>query len=309
MSRSRQRRSAGVTEAKKPRDGSAELTAAASFLRRQIHGPIRLAVVLGSGYSSILDSLAIERRVPFGAVPGLVSGSVEGHLGAFVAARVADEPVLFLAGRAHVYEGFSAAQVAMPMRILAALGIQVVLLTNAAGGIHPRLSPGSFMILRDHLNFQGDNPLIGVPPDGLPRFPDMTRVYDPEFRGLLRQAAKTAGVSAREGVYLAVTGPSFETPAEIRAFRSLGADAVGMSTVPEAIVARQCGLRVAGLSLITNRAAGLSRGTLTHDEVLARGKAASAAAGRLILEFVRLAMIALRLPCDPVPVQTSGRAS
>jgi inosine/guanosine/xanthosine phosphorylase family protein len=182
------------------------------------------------------------------------------------------------------------------MRIIAALGVEIVVLTNAAGGIHRDLTAGSFMILRDHINLQGVNPLTGPELEGQSRFVDMTSVYDLELRRMLRRAAKTVRVTAREGVYLAVAGPSYETPAEVRAFHRLGADAVGMSTVAEAIVARQCGLRVAGLSLITNKAAGLSCGALSHDDVLARGRTASAAVGRWINEFIRLSTSAADLP-------------
>jgi inosine/guanosine/xanthosine phosphorylase family protein len=287
MNRSRQRRLSSAAP-RTLRAVGAEQVAAAGFLRERLPGRPGLAVVLGSGFADLLKSLPLEQTIPFAEVPGLVSGAVDGHPGAFVVGRVHRESVLFLAGRAHLYEGFSAAEVARPMRVLAALGVGLVLLTNAAGGIHPQLTPGRFMIIRDHINFQGVNPLTGLPFPGLERFVDLSCVYDRELRALLRRAAAAAGLEARQGVYLAVAGPSFETPAEIRAFRRLGADAVGMSTVAEAIVARQCGLRVAGLSLIANRAAGLSRGALSHAEVLACGRAAGTDAGRLIGEFVRL---------------------
>lgn len=177
-------------------------------------------------------------------------------------------------------------QVGFPMRVLADAGVETVLLTNAAGGINRALRPGDFMILRDHINLMGVNPLRGESEPGLPRFVDLTSVYDAALRGMLRASAKAVGARAKEGVYLAVSGPSYETPAEIEAFARWGADAVGMSTVPEAVVARQCGLRVAGLSCITNLAAGRGTGELSHEEVLEVGRNAGESAGRLLAEFV-----------------------
>lgn len=176
-------------------------------------------------------------------------------------------------------------QVGFPMRVLADAGVETVLLTNAAGGINRVLRPGDFMILRDHINLMGMNPLRGEPEPGLPRFVDLTCVYDASLRGMLRDSAKAVGAHAKEGVYLAVSGPSYETPAEIEAFGRWGADAVGMSTVPEAVVARQCGLRVAGLSCITNLAAGRGKGELSHEEVLEVGRSAGESAGKLLGEF------------------------
>jgi purine-nucleoside phosphorylase len=177
-------------------------------------------------------------------------------------------PVAVLSGRAHYYEGHALEQVTFAMRVLAELGIRDVLLTNAAGGVNRKFRPGDFMLLTDHINFMGANPLRGPALPQRPRFVDLTQTYHPRLSGLLRVAAKRCKLKLRSGVYLAVSGPSYETPAEIRAFARLGADAVGMSTVPEAIVARQCGLNVAGLSCITNLAAGRGRATLSHDEVL-----------------------------------------
>lgn len=178
-------------------------------------------------------------------------------------------------------------EITFPIRVLAALGVETLLLTNAAGGIHSKLRPGDFMIIRDHINLMGVNPLREVSETGRERFVDLSCIYDPDLRATLRAAHRAVCGASREGVYLAVSGPSYETPAEIRAFRRLGADVVGMSTVPEAIVARQCGIRVAGMSLISNRAAGLSRDPLSHQEVLECGRAAVEPAARIIREFVR----------------------
>lgn len=177
--------------------------------------------------------------------------------------------------------------VTFAVRALAACGIRDILLTNAAGGINPRLRVGDFMVVKDHLNFMGVNPLVGPLVPGLPRFVDLTCTYDAPWRRLLERAGRDCGLRVRSGVYLAVSGPSYETPAEIKAFRALGADAVGMSTVPEAIVARQCGLRVVAVSCITNLAAGLSRGPLSHREVLETGQRVQNDARRMLLQFVR----------------------
>jgi purine-nucleoside phosphorylase len=193
-----------------------------------------------------------------------------------------------LSGRAHFYEGHPMEVVTFPIRVLAAFGVSALLLTNAAGGIHRRLRPGDFMCLSDHINLMGVNPLRGAPVPGLERFVDLSEVYAPELRRLLAVAARKARARLHSGVYLAVSGPSYETPAEIRAFARLGADAVGMSTVPEAIVARQCGLRVAGLSCITNLAAGRARGALSHSEVLETAARVRQTAAALIEHFVKL---------------------
>jgi purine-nucleoside phosphorylase len=189
-------------------------------------------------------------------------------------------------GRAHYYEGYSMEEVTFPVRVLAAYGITHILLTNAAGGINKALRPGDLMLITDHINFMAENPLRGV--QGSSRFLDLTRTYDLPLRKLLKAAARSAGVKLKSGVYLGVTGPSYETPAEVRAFARLGADAVGMSTVPEAIVARHCGMAVAGFSCISNAAAGLSKSPVSHAEVLAVGQRASSKAAQLIREFVQL---------------------
>src|SRR5919109_511564 len=242
----------------------AKLTAAR--LRRLC--PLRptLALVLGSGFHSVPDALEVAAEAPYRNLPGFPRVRVAGHPGRLLFARIAGLPVLVLCGRAHFYEGYSMDEVAFPVRVLASFGIQAILLTNAAGGINPRFRTGDFMLLVDHINFMGVNPLrgaVGADPD---RFVDLTGTYDPGLALLLRKAARAAGIRLRSGVYLAVPGPSYETPAEIRAFARLGADAVGMSTVPESIVARQCGLAVAAVSCITNPAAGRSKQPLTHEE-------------------------------------------
>ncbi len=224
-------------------------------------------MVLGSGFHFVHDRMEISAAVPYARLPGFPPTGVPGHSGELLAGHLSGTPILVLSGRVHYYEGHPMSAVTFAVRLLAACGIRDLLLTNAAGGIRPGFKPGDFMMLKDHINLMGTSPLRGVTSPGLGRFVDMSTAYDPALQRLLRQAARQARVKLHSGVYLAVSGPNYETPAEIRAFARLGADAVGMSTVPETIVARQCGLRVAGLSCITNLAAGYGR-SLSHDEVL-----------------------------------------
>jgi purine-nucleoside phosphorylase len=217
--------------------------------------------------------------VPYAEVPHFPQSTVEGHSGRVVAGSVNGAPVLVLQGRVHFYEGYSPREVTFPMRVLGALGVRAAILTNAAGGIHEGYRVGQFVALADHINLMGFNPLVGPneprfglrPGSGL-RFPDMTEAYSKRLRALARQAAADEGFSIEEGVYLAVPGPSFETPAEIRAFRALGATLVGMSTVPETIVARHMGIEVLGISCVTNLAAGLGATPLSHQEVNETGR-------------------------------------
>lgn len=248
----------------------------------------RLAIVAGTGLAAALDRVIADTRVSYDEVPGFAPSVVTGHPGELTIGRLANEPIIVLAGRSHYYEGHPISTVTFPVRVLAAYGVRALILTNAAGGINPRFRPGEFMSLRDHINFMGSNPLRGPVAGELPRFVDLTQVYDPGLTRLLQRAGKVCGLKVRSGVYLAVSGPSYETPAEIKAFRVLGADAVGMSTVPEAVIARQCGLRVAAFSCITNRAAGLGGGPLSHREVLETAARAQAAAGKLLFQFTRL---------------------
>lgn len=248
----------------------------------------KLALVLGSGFGHATQRLRLEAKIPYASLPGLPKPGVGGHLGSVFMGHFGGAPVCVLSGRAHYYEGHAMEAVTFPMRVLAEFGITTVLLTNAAGGIKRGFRPGDFMIIEDHINLTGANPLRGPLAPGRERFVDMTEVYAPELRALLRKAARGTGATMRAGVYLAVSGPSYETPAEIRAFARLGADAVGMSTVPEAIVARQCGMSVAGLSCITNLAAGRGNGLLSHADVLASGDRVQASAAALIERFAKL---------------------
>lgn len=260
-----------------------EISAAVARLRQLSKLDPRLAMVLGSGFQGALH-LKDASEVGYGEL-GFPCVTVRGHVGRLVIGILDGVPILGMFGRAHYYEGFSMAEVTFAVRVLAEYGIRDLLLTNAAGGIKRDYRQGDFVILKDHINFMGVNPLRG---EQEARFVDLSEAYDMKLRKLLRKAGKAAGVRVQEGVYLAVSGPSYETPAEIRAFRNLGADLVGMSTVPEAIVARQCGMRVAGLSCVTNLAAGLGGKALSHEEVLATGKKVQKAAADLLRSFVSL---------------------
>ncbi len=270
-------------------DSEVERRAAAIYLRKYL-GPVLAAptcgIILGSGLGSLTGALTDSVRLPYSYIPGWPATSVDGHDGHLVAGRYAGHSVVALSGRNHLYEGHSAARLAFPVRVLAALGASTVILTNAAGGIHDSLEPGSLMLISDHLSLLVPNPLVGLVQPGEQRFPSMNNAYDPELRLLMHSVAKTSGIALEEGVYCAVSGPSYETPAEVRMLRLLGADAVGMSTVPETIMARTLGLRVVAISCITNRAAGLSHGEPSHEEVLAKGNAATADLERLISGFV-----------------------
>ncbi|MEX0323458.1 MAG: purine-nucleoside phosphorylase [Puniceicoccaceae bacterium] len=233
------------------------------------HASRRLLIVLGSGWGNVVDAVMdIEGSVNYPDLPGFPVSTVEGHAGRLVWGTIAGVPVTCMQGRFHYYEGYTLQQVTYPLRVFSALGIRGVLLTNAAGGIRAGLRPGGLMLIEDHINLMGANPLMGPNLDQFgTRFPDMTAAYDPELQACMEESAAAGDIKLDKGVYLAVSGPSFETPAEIKAFAGLGADAVGMSTVPECIVARHCGMRVAGLSCITNLAAHAGGAPLTHEEV------------------------------------------
>jgi len=241
-------------------------------------GPVPpIAVVLGSGLGAFADRLDQAECVPYTEIPHWPASTVIGHAGTLVRGMSAGRPVLTLAGRAHFYEGHDLRTVTFGTRVLGRLGVKILVLTNAAGGINTTFAPGTLMVIDDHINLMGSNPLIGANDDRFGvRFPDMTDVYAPRLRAIADQAAGAAGVSVRHGVYVGLHGPSYETPAEIRYLRTIGADAVGMSTVPEAIVARHMGLEVLGISCITNPAAGVLPEPLRHDEVMEVARRVSA---------------------------------
>jgi purine-nucleoside phosphorylase len=250
-----------------------------------------LAIMLGSGFQHALAELRTDKKISYANIPGFPKPTVSGHAGELYFGHLGQTPVLVLGGRAHFYEGHEMERVTFAVRTLAAFGITDLLLTNAAGGISKKFRPGDFMVLTDHINFMGANPLRplhGGHQEQLPRFVDLTETYDKKLRALLIRAAKMSKQKLQRGVYLAVSGPSYETPAEIRAFAKLGADAVGMSTVPEAIVARQCGLKVAAVSCITNLAAGIGREQLSHTEVLETAERVKNSGAALIRCFAEL---------------------
>jgi len=251
----------------------------------------KLGIVLGSGFQPVLAELRGPKKIAGAKISGFPRPTVVGHSGEWVFGELGGTPVLVVSGRSHFYEGHSMARVTFAVRTLAAFGVRDLLLTNAAGAINKKFRAGDFMVLTDHINFMGTNPLRllrGGHHEERPRFVDLTETYDPKLRGLLFQAGKMCRLNLRRGVYLAVSGPSYETPAEIRAFASLGADAVGMSTVPEAIVARQCGLNVAAVSCLTNPAAGLGRGKLSHAEVLTAAGRVKKSGAALVRHFAEL---------------------
>jgi purine-nucleoside phosphorylase len=263
--------------------GYSEAAKAANYIRvRAAIGP-SVGIILGSGLGSLVDSLRHATRIPYHSIPNFRRSTVLGHAGELHFGYWKEVPVAILAGRMHLYEGYSAAQVVLPTRALALAGAKTLLITCAAGGIAPSATPGTLMVLSDHLNLQGMNPLVGPEDARLgPRFIDMTRTYDPQLRRTALQAARKQRIRCFEGVYAGLLGPSFETPAEIRALKRLGADAVGMSTVPEVIAARQLGMRLMAVASITNRAAGLSRQALSHEEVLEAGRKAADDLTRLL---------------------------
>lgn len=251
-------------------DSYSRIQLAASVLREHLDGrEPRVAFVLGSALGPFADAVREPISVPFSEIPHLRSPTADGHAGRFLAGTIRDYPVLVMSGRLHPYEGWDLEEVTFPIRVMAALGIETVVLTNAAGGIDPSLAAGDLMVIEDHLNLTGANPLTGPNDDRLgPRFPDMTNAWDRPLRELLYLAATKLGLTLRGGVYAGLSGPNYETPAEVRMLRALGAHAVGMSTVHEAIVARHSGLRLAGISCITNAAAGEASSPLSHTEVM-----------------------------------------
>jgi purine-nucleoside phosphorylase len=252
--------------------------------------PLRptLAIVLGSGFHHVLTELRVAKKISYAKIPGFPKPTVSGHAGELYFGQLSRTPVLVLSGRAHFYEGHEMERVTFATRTLAAFGITDLLLTNAAGGLNKNFRAGDFMVLTDHINLMGVNPLRGAAIPGLPRFVDLTETYDQKLRTALLKAGKISKLKLQQGVYLAVSGPTYETPAEIRAFGRLGADAVGMSTVPEAVVARQSGLRVAGVSCITNLAAGISKENLSHAEVLETAERVKNSGAQLIKNFAEL---------------------
>lgn len=258
---------------------------ATAYLQKQYPYSLSAVLILGSGFALPKETLAHSVAIPYGDIPGFHSPGVAGHQGTLHLGQIATgHHVGILHGRIHAYEGHAMADIVFPLRVLCRLGAKTLIVTNAAGGIREDLQPGDLMLLSDHINLLGDNPLVGMAClEYGPRFVDMSTVYTPQLRQWAAQKAQALGMSLKQGVYCAVKGPCYETPAEIRMLRTLGADAVGMSTVPEVIAAAQLGMQVLGLSLITNRAAGLeSSATLSHEEVLATAGQSQAQMSKLL---------------------------
>src|SRR6266404_1066080 len=246
---------------------------AAAFIRQKTSLQPKIALVLGSGLGGFADELAERTVIPYAQIPHFPVSGAEGHAGNLVIGKVGDVPLAAMQGRVHFYEGYSMQRVTFPVRVFARLGIKAMLLTNAAGGINLKYSQGSLVVIKDHINFQGSNPLIGSNDERFGvRFPDMTEAYAADFRKIALEEGKRLGINIFDGIYIALSGPSYETPAEIHVFRTIGADLVGMSTVPETIVARQCGLKVLAISCVTNMAAGTTGEPLNHAEVMATGE-------------------------------------
>jgi purine-nucleoside phosphorylase len=249
--------------------GAAEARTAAEAIRRRV-GALEpaVAIVLGSGLGGLSRDIDARARIPYGEIPGFPRSTVAGHAGELIAGTLCDTPVIAFSGRFHAYEGHDIRLTAFPARVAHALGAGSLIVSNAAGGINRRWEPGDLMLIRDHINLMFRNPLLGTLEPGDVRFPDMSEPYDRELGSVASAVAAEQGIVLREGVYAALLGPSYETPAEVRMLEFLGADAVGMSTVPEVIVAQAIGLRVLGISCITNLACGLSATPITHEEVL-----------------------------------------
>ena len=250
-------------------DYSAMINEVASYLEQRLVTKPEIALILGSGLGGLADTLEDPIRIPYSSIPCFPKPTAPGHSGALVFGRRNGRYVAAMQGRIHYYEGLSPREITLPVRVLAAIGVKTLILTNACGGVDLSFSPGDLMLISDHINFCGANPLIGENLEHFgPRFPDVSDLYTASLRKAVKEKAREEGISLKEGVYLMYSGPNYETPAEIRAFRILGANAVGMSTVPEALVAGHCGMRVLGISCVTNMAAGVLPQKLSHQEVL-----------------------------------------
>ena len=265
-----------------------EVSAVASAIRARIgkYNP-KIAMILGSGLGGMADTITDPVIIPYEELRGFPRSTVQGHAGRLVIGKLGGKEVICLQGRVHLYEGLSPDRISLMIRVLRNLGVEILILTNAAGSMRDDMPPGSLMALSDHINFSGFNPLIGPNDEQFgPRFPDMSFAYEPELRKVLINSAEKENVNLREGVYLMASGPNFETPAEIRAFRLLGGDAVGMSTVPECLAAVHCGMKVVGVSVITNFGAGMVKEKQTHKETIEQADKAGKKLQKVITRFV-----------------------
>jgi len=265
-----------------------QIDRAVSVVRERVSLAPQVAIILGSGLGALAGEVRADAVVPYAEIPGFPRSTVEGHAGNLLVGRLEGRAVAVMQGRAHFYEGYSLADVVFPVRVIRALGARVLLVSNAAGGVNRLWSSGDLMIIADHINFMGSNPLMGPnDPDLGPRFPDMSQAYDPDLIALAERAALAEGIAIRKGVYAGVHGPSYETPAELRMLRGWGADAVGMSTVPEVIAARHMGMRVLGITAITDMATGEQIKTVTHEDVMAVAREIEPKFIRVVKRIVR----------------------
>lgn len=265
-----------------------QIDQAAAFVRQRTEVKPQIGMILGSGLGALAREIDADATIPYAEIPNFPRSTVEGHSGQLVLGRLEGKPVVAMQGRVHFYEGYTLQQVVFPVRVMRALGAGVLLVSNAAGGINRQWYRGDLMIIADHINFFSSNPLIGPnDPDLGPRFPDMSQPYDPEFIALVERAATVEGITVRKGVYVGVHGPSYETPAELRMLGRWGADAVGMSTVPEVIAARHMGMRVLGITAITDMATGEQVQQVTHEEAMAVAKEVEPKFIRLVRRIVR----------------------
>lgn len=270
-----------------PAEQPARLDALEAAVRARTDLVPELGIVLGSGLGGLADDVRDPVPIPFDELPGWPAATAPGHVGRLLLGTLAGRPVVMLQGRFHMYEGNDPGLVVQPVLLFKRLGARFVVLTNAAGGIDPSFGPGTLMVIRDHINLTGRTPLLGPNADGVgPRFQDLTAAWDPALREALHAAGRAEGVELAEGVYVGLLGPQYETPSEVRMLRTLGADAVGMSTVLECIAARWCGLEVCGVSLVTNAGAGYTGEPLTHEEVLAAGAEAGPRLAEVIRRFI-----------------------
>ena len=260
---------------------------AARFIRGRVKTDVSVGIVLGSGLGAFAEDLERAVFIGYDEIPGFAHATVEGHAGRLAIGTAANVAIAAMQGRFHFYEGYTLEDVTFPIRVLKLLGVRTLILTNAAGSLNTEFTPGSLMVISDHINLMGVNPLIGRNDERFgPRFPDLTAVYDPDLQNMVIEEAEVIGIDMRRGVYAALSGPSYETPAEIHMVRTLGADAVGMSTVPEAIVARHMDMQVVGISCITNLAAGVSDRPVDHSQVIATGERVRAQFTELLTRVV-----------------------
>lgn len=258
------------------------------YLKKQINIKPQVGLILGSGLGVLAEEINDPVYIPYDAIPNFPISTVEGHAGRLVVGYLSGIPVLTMQGRFHYYEGYSMDKITFPVRVMQGLGISNLLVTNAAGGINLNYKPGTIMLIKDHINLMGTNPLIGSNLEEFgPRFPDMTHAYEPELIALAEKIAQNLNIAVEKGVYAAVTGPSYETPSEIKFLRTIGADAVGMSTVPEVIIANHGGMKVLGISCITNMAAGVTGQKLSHNEVIETAEKTRENLRELILEIIK----------------------